>query len=149
MTYIEGGRGAVVMINANDNSGVLGRIFEAIADQYAWPDFPHRKPPQAIEDKAPEASAIIVSLQQKLADGAPLRDLLTTELAAELEKQRDDLRQEFATYGAYQKVELLRVEEKNGERSYRHRLIFERGNLIVRSTFNAEGRIIRLNIQPE
>ena len=35
--FAEGGRGAVVLINANDNSGAVHRVVEAIAQQYQWP----------------------------------------------------------------------------------------------------------------
>ena len=34
----DGGRGAVIMINANDNSGASGRVRDAIATQYHWHD---------------------------------------------------------------------------------------------------------------
>ena len=149
MAYIENGRGAIVMINANDDTDMIGRIYEAIADQYTWPNYPRRKPPQAIEDKAPNISALIVSVFQKIAESSSVSDLLTPELANEVEKQSDDLREQFATYGAHKTVELLAAEEKNGERNFRHRVIFERETLIVRTIFNAEGRIVRLNFHHE
>ena len=34
------------MINANDNSGMVSRILEAIAREYRWPDYPLRTPPK-------------------------------------------------------------------------------------------------------
>jgi CubicO group peptidase (beta-lactamase class C family) len=40
IAYCETGQGAVVMINANDNSGAVDQIMSAIADEYEWPDFP-------------------------------------------------------------------------------------------------------------
>lgn len=40
VAYAEGGRGAAIMINANDNSRMVGRIVDAIAREYGWPDFP-------------------------------------------------------------------------------------------------------------
>lgn len=36
--YAVAGQGAVVLINANDNSGAVKRVVEAIAQQYRWPD---------------------------------------------------------------------------------------------------------------
>jgi CubicO group peptidase (beta-lactamase class C family) len=35
--YAEAGLGAVVLINANDNSGAVKRVVDAIARQYHWP----------------------------------------------------------------------------------------------------------------
>ena len=39
MAYAHRGQGAVVLINANDNTGMLSQIIEAIAHTYQWPDF--------------------------------------------------------------------------------------------------------------
>ena len=44
IAYAETGQGAVIMINANDNSGMVGRLMDAIAKEYRWPDFPAPKP---------------------------------------------------------------------------------------------------------
>ncbi len=38
--FAETGQGAVIMINANDDSGSVSRIVEAIAREYHWPDQP-------------------------------------------------------------------------------------------------------------
>ena len=35
--YAEAGQGAVVLINANDNSGAVQRLVGAIAQEYHWP----------------------------------------------------------------------------------------------------------------
>lgn len=35
--YAVGGRGLVIMINANDNSGMMRRILEFVAREYGWP----------------------------------------------------------------------------------------------------------------
>jgi CubicO group peptidase (beta-lactamase class C family) len=39
MAYAHRGQGAVILINANDNTGALARIIEAVAHAYHWPDF--------------------------------------------------------------------------------------------------------------
>ena len=39
MGYARTGQGAAILINANDDSGLLGRVLEAIARDYHWPDF--------------------------------------------------------------------------------------------------------------
>ncbi len=40
IAYAEIGQGAVIMINANDNSGAVPRIMKAIAQEYQWPHYP-------------------------------------------------------------------------------------------------------------
>jgi hypothetical protein len=39
MAYAKSGQGAVIQLNVNDDSGALGRVLEAIAHEYHWPDF--------------------------------------------------------------------------------------------------------------
>ncbi len=53
MAYAETGQGLVVMINANDNSGMTGRIIEFVARKYNWPQFPLSAP--AATSKQPSA----------------------------------------------------------------------------------------------
>jgi hypothetical protein len=36
---------AVIVINANDNSGMVSRIVDAIAREYRWPEYPAFNPP--------------------------------------------------------------------------------------------------------
>ena len=46
VAYAETGQGAAIMINANDNSAMVSRIFDAIAREYRWPDYPTYSPPR-------------------------------------------------------------------------------------------------------
>ena len=39
LAYAEAGQGAAIMINANDNSGMISRIMEAVAREYHWPKY--------------------------------------------------------------------------------------------------------------
>jgi CubicO group peptidase (beta-lactamase class C family) len=39
IAYATAGKGAVIMINANDNSGVVPRLMQAIAQEYQWPNY--------------------------------------------------------------------------------------------------------------
>jgi hypothetical protein len=38
--YVKGGKGAVVMINANENSPMVSTILKKIAKEYDWPGYP-------------------------------------------------------------------------------------------------------------
>lgn len=42
----ETGQGVVIMINANDNSHMMGRIVDAVARLYHWPNYEGKVPPQ-------------------------------------------------------------------------------------------------------
>jgi CubicO group peptidase (beta-lactamase class C family) len=44
--YAESGQGAVIMINANENSGMVSRIVKVIAKEYNWPDHPRLATPK-------------------------------------------------------------------------------------------------------
>ena len=39
IAYAHTGRGAVILINANDDTGTTGEILKVIAKEYAWEDF--------------------------------------------------------------------------------------------------------------
>jgi hypothetical protein len=55
VAFAEAGQGAVVMINANDNSGMMDRIMAAISNEYHWPDAkpaPSTAQPQLKVEKA-------------------------------------------------------------------------------------------------
>ena len=56
LAYAETGQGAVIMINANDNSGMISRILDAIAREYRWPDYP-RPPPEAAGGQVAEGDS--------------------------------------------------------------------------------------------
>ena len=38
VAYAKSGQGMVIMINANENSGVLVRIVDAVREEYHWPE---------------------------------------------------------------------------------------------------------------
>jgi hypothetical protein len=38
VAFAETGQGLVVMINANDNSGMMNRIVQAVSRKYKWPE---------------------------------------------------------------------------------------------------------------
>jgi len=41
VAYATGGLGAVVMVNTNEDAGIVGRVLMAIGHQYHWPNYPH------------------------------------------------------------------------------------------------------------
>ena len=54
---VDKGQGIVIMINANDNSHMMGRIVDFIADYYHWDGFPVKTKPAAVEVDAKTLTA--------------------------------------------------------------------------------------------
>ena len=148
VAYVEGGRGAVVMINANENSGMISRIIEAIADHYGWPEFPKRKPAEIIEDTAPEITAKLVDVLKRFASGADLGDLATEEMKAGLTPHRARIKADFSEYGAVQSVDRVQPAPGDPADVYRHRVAFAGNAIIVRSVFK-DGKMSAVSAQPE
>ncbi|WP_426295650.1 serine hydrolase domain-containing protein [Dyadobacter endophyticus] len=54
---VDKGKGIVIMINANDNSHMMGRIVDFIADYYHWDGFPVKSKPAAVDVDAKSLTA--------------------------------------------------------------------------------------------
>ena len=52
LAFAETGQGLVVMINANDNSGMMNRIVEAVGRKYNWPPRSSSAPAATTADRA-------------------------------------------------------------------------------------------------
>jgi CubicO group peptidase (beta-lactamase class C family) len=54
--YMEGGDGAVVMLNGNDTAGMLTRIVQYIGEAYGWPGYPPLWRPPVADPTVPGAA---------------------------------------------------------------------------------------------
>jgi CubicO group peptidase (beta-lactamase class C family) len=152
VAYRNDAQGAVVMINANDNTGVLPRVLEAIADAYQWRDYPKIKPAMAIEDKEPAVTAQLQAIFQQAAKGEWDRNLYSTEMAEVLAKAfsgESKTRQELHSYGDLKSIELLNRTTENERRVYRYRLTYEKETVSVQCAYDQDGKISGLRFQPE
>ncbi len=61
IAYAGTGQGAAIMINANEDSGMVGRILEVIAEHYHWPDYP--KLARVTPVRIPMEHEVLTSLQ--------------------------------------------------------------------------------------
>jgi CubicO group peptidase (beta-lactamase class C family) len=150
--YVETRQGAVIMINANDNTGTLGKVMEAIADAYRWPDYPRNVPPKPIEDKEPEVTALLKKIFDQAKAGAIDRALYTPQLADAIASSlaaETGPRADLNSFGALKDVALVGREDRDGQRRYRYRFIYENETVLVRCAYNAEGKIAGLSFQPE
>lgn len=150
--YVETRQGAVVMINANDNTGTLARVVEAIADAYQWPEFPRSKRAEPIEDKEPEFTARLRTIMEEAKAGKLDRTLFTTALADRIEPTLRDsspTRETLVGFGALKSIQLLGRDGRDHQRQYRYRLTYENETVLVRCAVDADGRIAGLMFQPE
>ena len=150
--YCESGQGAVVMTNANDDSSAVPRMVEAIADAYRWPDYPHRKAPQPIEDREPGVTAQVRQIFEQAQTGAFDRKLYTEELANLIAPQLAPggaARTELASYGALKSVALVGRNNEAGLRSYHYIFKYEHEAVLVHCSYDGSGRIAGLFFEPE
>jgi CubicO group peptidase (beta-lactamase class C family) len=148
--YFETGQGAVIMINANDNSKTLAKIFEAISEVYHWPEYPRTKPAKAIEDKEPPVTAQIKKIFEDAQQGKCDVDLYTPELGKLIAQAlAGDTQEEIKNFGTLSSIELTEHKDQGTSRIYNYRLIFEHDTIEVHCAYNFEGKIAGLFFQPE
>jgi len=150
--YCETGQGAVVMINSNDDSSAIARIAEAIADAYGWPDYPHHKPLQPIEDCEPKVTEQVKQIMELAKSGTFDHNLYTEKLANQIAPHLaagGDARTDLIFYGAIKSVELLSRDTRDGGRQYSYRFTCEHEVLIVTCDYDKSGKIAFFSFLPE
>lgn len=150
--YVETRQGAVVMINANDNTGTLARVIEAIADAYRWPEYPRASPTEPIEDKEPEFTAKLRAIMEEAKAGRLDRTLFTTALAERLAQtlgEGSSTRQTLVGFGVLKTIQLIGREVQEGARQYRYRLTYDNKTVLLRCAVRDDGKIAGLMFQPE
>jgi CubicO group peptidase (beta-lactamase class C family) len=148
--YVERGQGAVVMINANDDSSAVPRIVDAVAEAYAWPDYPKFKPLPPIEDKEPAVTAQVKGIFEQAQSGGMDATLFTPKLAGLIAKSLSGpvgahLRED----GPISAVILTGRETRGDQRIYHYRIVCKNNTLAVTCVYNSEGKIAALVEHPE
>jgi CubicO group peptidase (beta-lactamase class C family) len=150
--YFETGQGAVVMINTNENTGAVGKIIEAIATVYAWPDFPRSKPAVPIADKEPQVTAQVKEIFEEAQKGSFKRELYSKELAdifaVQLAPDGPALGA-LKSFGSLKSVAFTGRTEENGLRQYTYLFTYENETLVVTCAYAPDGKIVGLNFRPE
>jgi CubicO group peptidase (beta-lactamase class C family) len=149
VAYAESSHGAVVMINVNDDTGVLTRVIESIADAYNWPDYPHSAP-KAIEDAEPAVTDLVKRVFSELPNGRVDRSLFTPEMALFVSQQlAGGARSELKAYGNLRAVVPVGRSIQGNERVYRYRITFENETITAEVTLERNARISGLNFRVE
>ncbi len=148
--YVERGQGAVVMINANEDSSAVPRIVDAIASAYAWPDYPAFRPAASIEDKEPLVTAKVKALFEQSQDGAFDRALYTPKLADIIAKTlagptRESLREK----GPVEAIQLTGRENRTDFRIYHYRIVCANDTVLLTVSYDAEGIIAGIFFRSE
>jgi CubicO group peptidase (beta-lactamase class C family) len=72
LAFAETGQGAAIMINANDNSAMVGRIQKAISREYHWPDYVAITPSKHSATAVPEDKLVAYSGRYEFANNRML-----------------------------------------------------------------------------
>jgi CubicO group peptidase (beta-lactamase class C family) len=148
--YVERGQGAVVMISANEDSSAVARIVDAVAEAYAWPDYPKFKPHLAIEDKEPAVTAQVKAIFERAQSGGMDPTLFTPKLADIVAKSLsgpmgDQLRED----GPVDAIILTGRENRGDQRIYHYRMVCKNDTLLLTCAYNSEGKIAGILVHPE
>jgi CubicO group peptidase (beta-lactamase class C family) len=148
--YVERGQGAVVMINANEDSSAVRRIVDAIAEAYAWPDYPKFKPAAAIEDREPAVTAQVRGVFEHSQAGELDRSLFTPKLADIIATSlAGPLGARLREKGPVQSFVLTARENHDGFRVYHYRVVCQNDTVLLTSSYDSEGKIAGLFFRPE
>jgi CubicO group peptidase (beta-lactamase class C family) len=149
VAYADRGDGAAVMINVNDNSGVLTRVLEIVAEAYGWLEYPQTRP-KPIPDTEPDVTATIRRIFTELPTGKIDRTLFTREQAFILFQQlATEVRAEMRGYGLVKAVIPVGRNQEGANRVYRYRIEFERETILVTCTYFNDGKIGSLTYRVE
>src|SRR5205807_5851186 len=106
-------------------------------------------PPVAIQDKEPQVTALAKELIAKAALGTLESRPFTPEAWPEVSRSAPQVAAFLKTLGPLSGIELIEKTEQEGNRVYRYRLRYKDTNLFFVMVLNQEGKIARLNLQPE
>jgi CubicO group peptidase (beta-lactamase class C family) len=148
--YVERGQGAVVMINANEDSSAIARIVDAIADMYSWPDYPSFKPAPAIEDKEPAVTAQVKAIFEQSQGGTFDRALYTPKLADIVAKSLSGpMGNRLREKGPVEAIILTGRENRQDFRVYHYRIVCKNDTVLLTVSYDSQGLIASMVLRPE
>jgi D-alanyl-D-alanine carboxypeptidase len=136
-----------VIVLANLRQANPSRIAQKVAGIY----IPELVPPvpQAIADKEPAVTARAKEILRKTTEGSLDASFFTPEAWTQISRGAADAGAFLKNYGQLSAIELLATTEQDGNRVYRYRLKYQDGNIVFVMTVRADGKIVRLNLNPE
>lgn len=148
--YAETGQGAVIMINANEDSSMMPRILETIAKEYHWLEYPMQPTYKPIPDKEPKVTALIKGFFLQAAEGKFNKDMFAPQLAENIaEGLKGGLKDYFHKMGQIQSLVLVERKNEEKKRLYRYRLSYKDKMFLVLCVFDKEDKIEGLQLEPD
>jgi CubicO group peptidase (beta-lactamase class C family) len=136
-----------VVLFANLSQANQARIAHGVAAIYNPELAP--LPPKAIEDKEPQVTALAKELIGKATEGGLESGVFTAEAWPQISSSAPQVSEFLKNLGPLNAIELIERNEQEGNRVYRYRLRYKDTNLFFVMMLNKEGKIARLNLQPE
>jgi CubicO group peptidase (beta-lactamase class C family) len=136
-----------IVVFANSSQANPARIAHGVAALYNPELAP--LPPKAIADNEPEMAALAKEIVQRATAGTLESQRFTPEAWAAISPSTVQVAEFLKTIGPLSGIELLERTEAEGNRVYRYRLRYNAANLFLGMALNKEGKITRLNLQPE
>lgn len=144
------GQGAVVMINANDDTRLVSRTMAAIGAVYHWPGYSPLAALAPIEDKEPDVTARVRQVITGFQQASLTSEGFGPELWALLDTQQTQGPPPYlAKAGSLKSLSLLRRTEKTGAIVYLYRASFENADQTVTVAIAKDSRIIGLLFKPQ
>jgi CubicO group peptidase (beta-lactamase class C family) len=105
---------------------------------------------KAIEDKDPKITEFFKKIVQDTIDGKLDRDLFTEEMQKTIFPDRANQAGTFLkSFGEQKSFTLVEFKEASDMRTYRYKVAFGIGNVVLTGTINSEGKIAGLLLMPE
>ena len=126
-----------VIILANRFDAAVGLLVPKIARIYVWtrPDY------QPIPDKEPEITARVRDIMDRCDYGRLRASDFTTAMWAELSPWRKQMQQDRTTLGTALSLVLVERTTEVGGRSYRYRVQYKFGTILLRVVFDEQNKI--------
>jgi len=153
--YLKSGQGAVIMINANDNSMTVAEIMEKIAEVYGWKNYPRMadKPkldvPAPIEDREPEVTERLKRVMEQLRSGELNHDWFTSKFVESFSPVQSRVAAEVQTFGELKSISLIERKNADGHRSYRYRMVYVNKTVFILYSYDKDGKIEGLFFLPK
>ncbi len=148
--YAETGQGAAIMINANEDSRMVGRILELIAREYHWPDYPVQPVYKPIPDNEAQLTSRLKKMLLDFTTGKFDRDNSTPELAGRIDAQlKQGLSKFLKRQGPLKDITLVERTEDHAVRRYRYRVTFAKATMLMPLSIVRDGKIAAMTLEPE
>lgn len=136
-----------VIVFANLRQANPSRISQKVAGIYNAELVPPVA--EAIADTEPAVTARAKEIVRKATESSLDSSSFTPEAWTQISRGAADASAFLKNYGPLSAIELLAITEQNGNRAYRYRLKYQDGNVVFVMTVRADGKIVRLNLNPE